>query len=625
MGRILLACRLAARDLRRRPGEAAMLLVVIAAATTTLTLGLVLYGVTAQPYQSTRAATAGPDVVATAFPSDSAPSDSAPSDSAPSAGPSDLAQVAALSRAPGVARSSGPFPVAFPVLRVGGHADAVLAEGRGPAAAAVDQPELTQGTWVRSGEVVVERSFADAFGLRAGDRVTLNGRSFRVAGVAVTAALPTDGIGFLEGNPQWPNPGLVWLTEADTSSLATSAAPLGYILDLKLTSPDGAEAFADRFTAGGDYRNNVGNPYLIPWQEISQQDGQAVRQERGILLVGSWLLALLAIGSLAILAGGRVAEQLRRVGLLKAVGGTPELVAGVLLAEYLALALVAAAIGLAAGRLLAPLLTSPGAGLLGTAGAPQLSAATVGIVAGAAVAVAALATVVPALRAARTSTVGALADAPRAPRRRAWLIERSARLPVPLLIAVRLAARRPRRVVLCALSIAVTVSGIVAVLFAHATLTASQSSSSAGAVNPDLFDVGFVSWAAREDRVLLIVAIMLVALAAVNAVFITRATAADARHTAAVTRALGATPRQLTVGLAAAQVLPALAGAVVGVPGGLGLFTVASQGGSASQPPAWWLICAVLGTVIAVAGLTAIPARAGARRPVAETLRAGTA
>src|SRR5579864_4435065 len=300
MGRIWLACRLAARDLRRRPGEAAMLLVVIAAATTTLTLGLVLYGVTAQPYQSTRAATAGPDVVATAF-----PSDSAPSGSAPSAGPSDLAQVAALDRAPGVTRSSGPFPVAFPVLRVGGpagemRADAVLAEGRGPAAAAVDQPELTQGTWVRSGEVVVERSFADAFGLRAGDRVTLNGRSFRVAGVAVTAALPTDGIGFLEGNPQWPNPGLVWLTEADASSLATSAAPLGYILDLKLTSPDGAEAFADRFTAGGDYRNNVGNPYLIPWQEISQQDGQAVRQERGILLVGSWLLALLAIGSLAI-------------------------------------------------------------------------------------------------------------------------------------------------------------------------------------------------------------------------------------------------------------------------------------------------------------------------------------
>src|ERR1035437_6460791 len=57
MGRILLVCRLAARDLRRRSGEAVLLLLVIMAATTTLTLGLVLHGVTTSAsYQSTRAA-----------------------------------------------------------------------------------------------------------------------------------------------------------------------------------------------------------------------------------------------------------------------------------------------------------------------------------------------------------------------------------------------------------------------------------------------------------------------------------------------------------------------------------------------------------------------------------------
>ena len=44
VGRVLLVCRLAARDLRRRPGEAALLLLAIMAATTTLTLGLVLHG-----------------------------------------------------------------------------------------------------------------------------------------------------------------------------------------------------------------------------------------------------------------------------------------------------------------------------------------------------------------------------------------------------------------------------------------------------------------------------------------------------------------------------------------------------------------------------------------------------
>ncbi|MGH7735905.1 MAG: ABC transporter permease, partial [Gemmatimonadales bacterium] len=346
------------------------LLVVMMAATTALTLGLVLHGVTAQPYQSTRAATAGPDVLATAF----------PAHSGPPAGLAGLADVAPLTRAPGVIGRTGPYPVAFPVLRADGHTDAVLAEGRDPALASVDQPKLTEGSWVRSGSVVVERSFADALGIHAGDLITLNGRSFRVAGVAVTAALPTNGIGFLEGSSRWPNPGLIWLTQADARSLATAAQPLGYVLNLKLADPAGAEAFADRFTASGSYTNNTGSPFLIPWQDISQQDGLLVRAEQKILLVGSWLLALLAVGSLAILVGGRMAEQIRRVGLLKAVGGTPALVAAVLLTEHLAVALVAAVAGLVVGRLTAPLLTSPGAALLGTAGTPQLTLSTIGVV-----------------------------------------------------------------------------------------------------------------------------------------------------------------------------------------------------------------------------------------------------
>ena len=64
MGRILLVGRLAVRDLRRRRIEAALLLLAIMAATTTLTLGLVLRDAASDPYQSTREATNGPDVVA---------------------------------------------------------------------------------------------------------------------------------------------------------------------------------------------------------------------------------------------------------------------------------------------------------------------------------------------------------------------------------------------------------------------------------------------------------------------------------------------------------------------------------------------------------------------------------
>src|SRR6202451_780334 len=64
----------------------------------------------------------------------------------------------------------------------------VFAEGRSEAPSAVDQPLLTAGSWVRPGGVVIERTFADALGVSVGDRVIMNGKSFAVAGIAVTAA-----------------------------------------------------------------------------------------------------------------------------------------------------------------------------------------------------------------------------------------------------------------------------------------------------------------------------------------------------------------------------------------------------------------------------------------------------
>jgi len=68
MGRIRVIARLVARDLRRRRGEAVLMLITITAASAALTLGLILHGVTSQPYAHTRAATRGPDAVANVFP-----------------------------------------------------------------------------------------------------------------------------------------------------------------------------------------------------------------------------------------------------------------------------------------------------------------------------------------------------------------------------------------------------------------------------------------------------------------------------------------------------------------------------------------------------------------------------
>ena len=256
MGRILLISRLAARDLRRRPAEAALLLLAIMAATTTLTLGLVLHGVTEKPYQSTREATAGPDVVASVPRPDGGE-------------PADLAGLEALTDAPGVTGHSGPYPVTAGATLRGTTANRRRSrvDGRDTAPASVDQPKLTQGSWVRDGGVVVEAGFADALGVDAGDPITLQCRRPRPRRRRATPrrsplaspcrVVPDVCVGCCGRRPlrcriprcpasaSASERGLVWLTRADARSLAPQEDPLAYVSYLKLADPAAAPAFVD--------------------------------------------------------------------------------------------------------------------------------------------------------------------------------------------------------------------------------------------------------------------------------------------------------------------------------------------------------------------------------------------
>ena len=614
MGRPWLIARLVLRDLRHRPGQAVLMLLAITAATATLTLGLALNGVTASPYLRTRAATNGADVTASVFPSGTS-----------GARPADLAALTPLASAAGVTAASGPFPVAFAMLRADGHAVPVQAQGRDQSAAAVDQPLVTQGTWVRPGQVVLERTFARAVGVAVGGTVTLDGRPFRVAGLAVTAAVPEyPGVCYYmtcnspAGQAEESGMGLAWLTAAGARSLATPAAPLSYVLNLRLRDPAAATAFA---AAHGPVAvtgpGSPSGPALLTWQQVQDADNDLVSVAQRVLAPGSWIAIALAVASVAVLAGGRMTEQRRRVGRLKAAGGGPSLVVVILLAEHLLIALVAATAGLGAGWLVAPALSSGGTGLLGAPGLPALSPGTVGLVMAVALGVTLAATLVPAVRAARTSTVRALADAARPPRRRALLLTVSAWLPVPLLLGVRLIARRQRRAVLGAASTAVTVMGVVAVMAAHrdADVATARFNWFAGLPDPVF---------GRVSQVMAVLTVVLVALAAVNVIIAGWATAVDARQPSALARALGGSRGQVSAGLSVAQVLPAVPGAVLGMPLGVLLFAAANGTGQVLVPPASWLTALLLGTLTAVAVLTFIPSLMTARTAVAPLLQAET-
>ena len=86
--------------------------------------------------------------------------------------------------------------------------------------------------------------------------------------------------------------------------------PIAYFLNLKLNDPAAASAFANRYNANA----SPTAPFLSSWQSIRDGDAQVLAKVRLVLLTGSWLLALLALASVVVLVGGRMAEQTRRVG-----------------------------------------------------------------------------------------------------------------------------------------------------------------------------------------------------------------------------------------------------------------------------------------------------------------------
>ncbi|MFV2210077.1 hypothetical protein ACFHW2_07635 [Actinomadura sp. LOL_016] len=159
--------------------------------------------------------------------------------------------------------------------------------------------------------MVVERGFAAALDVRVGDRVTVAGRSLPVAGIAVSAA-HTIYPGAQMMGPGGPSDysGLVWMSEADTGTPAAADLPVTSLLYLKLRDPDTTQEFVDsRRQFRGDTLTN-----FRTWQSVAEEDERVLRQSQPVLVIGSRLLGLLAVGGLATLAAGRATKQTRRVG-----------------------------------------------------------------------------------------------------------------------------------------------------------------------------------------------------------------------------------------------------------------------------------------------------------------------
>jgi putative ABC transport system permease protein len=547
------------------------------------------------PWDATSRAAAGPDVVVVG-----------------AGGSAAGTNIDRVLGAPEVAAVAGPFPLVYDEAASGPYHLDVEVIGRDPEPTPVDQPVVTDGSWVRPGGVVVEGSLADALDLHVDDTLPVGGRDLAVVGIAASGAQKP--IAFAE-------PGVVWAARDDVDALIAAGADEFQAASLRLSD----RALAASFAATWDHPTydewppDTDDPFLsvTGWEEVRYDSLTDINFARAGLVTGAFALALLTIASAAIYLTSRLEAQTRRMGLLKAIGATPRLAARLAVAQQLAITLPAAALGLVAGWVAAPLLARPdGAYLLEGTHLPPFDLATVAIVITITVGLTALPALRPARRAARASTIRMLANPARPPRRAARLIALSARLPTPALLGLRLVSRRPGRALLSALGMGVSVAMIFVAL-------AMEQGIAGDAARQDDGEFGVNIAYDKLRLVIYTFTVTLIVLAAINALLIAWATALDTAATSALTRTLGATPRQVGAGLALAQSIPAVLAAAIGTPFGLAIYLAAraTGGNDATTAPGPFLIVAVPAILLLTIALTLVPTQLAARQPALEALR----
>lgn len=312
----------------------------------------------------------------------------------------------------------------------------------------VNRPARRSGEWATGAdEIVLDRSVGADLGIGIGDTIVLRSSGVDHELVVVGTAVSLTDCFY----PQC-DPGRAWIGPATFSRFRDSddVYAQGW---LRFQDPAQADPFVQRQAAAGV----AGIGGTESWLD-TRDDFLALDRIFGsfVSAFGVFVLAVAAVviaGSTAI----RVVAQRRQIGLLGAIGCTPRQITLGLLVENVLIGLVAAVVGWFLGGFLVPSLQL-GIGL--TLG-PQDPSWSVGGLVVCVVTISSilvLATVVPAVSAARRPVTDVLRDAPR--ERTSWMNRHSSGVPSHLsLLGVREAASRPLRTALSSVAIAVAVVG----------------------------------------------------------------------------------------------------------------------------------------------------------------------
>jgi putative ABC transport system permease protein len=571
--------KLAFAGIRSRLLASVLTILLSGAAAATIVIALEVGATARDPWQRTFDAANGAHVLA-----------NAPSEA-------DARTIAAL---PGVAERGEPVPRAN--VAVAARSDRLQLAGlRGPAR--VDAPVRTGGSGVRDGGIVLERSFAEAVGIRVGETIRLAG------GVE----LPVVGTAISPSQPRYPssNPGLAWVTRATLARAAPDRDQWRWTQAIRLSDPAAAPAFAARAVASFP----AGTVAADSWQDQREEALREAEPIRIILMTYTIVLLAVVFSVVAILVGARASQQHREIGLLKAVGLTPRQVTTVFALESAVLGLLAAGIGFTVGALLAPVLAAPSAETM--LDSPTIAANPWHLlIASAPVLLVLVASVRGATRrSTRFSVLHAIqAGTPSpAPRSRLARAIAGAPLPLPLALGLKDLLARRHRARRLAGAIAITSAAIVFALSMQASLDARPAGKASDVPN----ELPVLVY--TLDAVLLVIT-------ATTLVAVVLLSVRERVRDYGVLKAIGLTPHQLASSLVSAHAALALIAGLASIPIGLGLYVAVYDiaGGSSEDrvlAPWWWLASVPIGTLLIVVAATSLPARLATRLSTADALR----
>ena len=351
----------------------------------------------------------------------------------------------------GVTATSGPFPTATVTPGFDGYSGAPISvAGRSTPGGEIDKMTMTRGRWVKSpGEVVLSADTGPEG--RLGEKLEFpdlpGSPTLTVVGVARSVSRTAD----------------AWVLPSQIAELTPSGKVTGYQMLYRFVHAD-SSAWVSRdraaITATVPAKSLTGAQSWLGVKKVATRETALFVPFLVAFGVLGLVMSVLIVGNVV---AGAVATGRRRIGILKAVGCTPGQVVRACAGQALVPATAGAALGTAAGHLLATPVLSDTADAYGTAGLGVEMWADIAVIGGV-LGLVTLTACASAWRAGRLRTVDALAVG-RTPGAGRWrrAARLAARLPVSRAVGLGLARpfARPAR----------TVAMVAAVLFGVAAVT----------------------------------------------------------------------------------------------------------------------------------------------------------